>query len=160
MTKLIETSDEVRKVLGQAKKAAQRYRTLTGKPLGISGEVAEFEAARLLNLELMDARHPGHDAVRIQSGRRQRLEIKGRCVLPGSRKSQRLGKIDISKPFDAVLLVLMDEHFNATEIYEADRQSVVDAIMAPGSKARNKRGQLAVSQFKKIGTLIWPDQSA
>jgi hypothetical protein len=38
--------DQVMEILGQAKALAQRYRALTGKPLGITGEVAEFEAAR------------------------------------------------------------------------------------------------------------------
>ena len=33
-------------ILRQAKKLAQEYRALTGKPLGITGEVAEYEAAR------------------------------------------------------------------------------------------------------------------
>jgi hypothetical protein len=32
-------------VLGRAKSAAIEYRKLTGKPLGITGEVAEYEAA-------------------------------------------------------------------------------------------------------------------
>jgi hypothetical protein len=33
-------------ILSQAKALAQRYRALTRQPLGITGEVAEFEAAR------------------------------------------------------------------------------------------------------------------
>lgn len=46
-------------VLERAKKLAQRYRALTGKPLGVAGEVAEYEAARLLGLELVAARQTG-----------------------------------------------------------------------------------------------------
>jgi hypothetical protein len=47
------------------------------------------------------------------------------------RKSQRVGKIDIAKPFDAVLLVLMDEKLNATAIYEAPRKKVIEAPHRP-----------------------------
>ena len=159
MTTRKDEIDEICIVLEQAKKIAHRYRVLTGKPLGITGEIAEFECARLLGLELADARQAGYDAIRIRNGKRQRLQIKGRCVPPGSRSSQRLGKIDIGKPFDGVLLVLMDEHFNATAIYEAGRQNVTDAIRKPGSKARNERGQLSVSQFKRVATLVWSDKS-
>ncbi len=88
---------------GTAEQEAQRYRVLTATPLGVTDEIAEFECARLLSLELADARQAECDTIRIQNGKRQRLQIKGRCVLSGSRSSQRLGKIDIGKPFDSVL---------------------------------------------------------
>lgn len=150
--------DEVMEILAQAKTLAQRYRELTGKPLGITGEVAEFEAARLLGLELVEARQEGYDAIRITNGKRRYLQIKGRVLLPGAKKSQRLSTIDIKKKFDGVLLVLMDESFNATAIYEADRKPVIAALTAPGSKARNVRGQLSVGGFQKISRQIWPQE--
>jgi hypothetical protein len=52
-------------------------------------------------------------------------------------------------------MVLLDENFDATEIYEADREAVLRALSAPGSKARNERGALALSKFKAIGRLRW-----
>jgi hypothetical protein len=140
-------------VLGEAKKLAQEYRALTGKPLGITGEVAEYEAARLLGVTLTPARQAGYDAVRESDGRT--FQIKGRCILPGCKPGQRLGSIDVAKPFDAVLLVLLDENFDAFEIHEADRAAVIAALSAPGSKARNERGALAVSKFKSIGQEVW-----
>jgi hypothetical protein len=155
-----KSNEEVFEILGAAKKLAQRYRTLTGKPLGIAGEVAEFEAARLLGVELVEARQSGYDATRLENGVKHRLQIKGRCVLPGASKSQRLGGIDVKKEFDGVLLVLMDEYLNATAIYEADREPVIGAITKPGSKARNKRGALAVSNFISIGRKVWPSEEA
>ncbi len=143
----------VMEVLGEAKKLAQEYRALTGKPLGITGEVAEYEAARLLGVTLTPARQAGYDAVRESDGRT--FQIKGRCILPGCKPGQRLGSIDVAKPFDAVLLVLLDENFDAFEIHEADRAAVIAALSAPGSKARNERGALAVSKFKSIGQEVW-----
>jgi hypothetical protein len=53
--------DRIMAILCDAKKLAQEYRTLTGKPLGITGEVAEYEAARLLGVELTPARQAGYD---------------------------------------------------------------------------------------------------
>lgn len=147
--------EDINKLLAQAKRLAQRYRALTGKPLGVAGEVAEFEAAQHLNLVLVPARQAGYDAVRRNGSKTQRLSIKGRCILPGSSKSQRVGKIDITKPFDAVLLVLMDEKLNATAIFEAQRDKVIAALTAPGSKARNERGSLSVSKFKSISKSVW-----
>ncbi len=100
--------------LAEAKKLARRYRTLTGKPLGVTGEVAEFEAARLLGLELVPPRHVGHNTIRIENGKRITLLIKWRCILPDSKPGQRIGKIDLRKPFDVVMPVLMDEALDAT----------------------------------------------
>ncbi len=111
--------DRVLEILREAKKLAQEYRTLTGKPLGITGEVAEYEAARLLGVELTQARQAGYDAIEhIDRGSRH-LQIKGRCLLPGCKPGQRLGSIDVSKEWDAVLMVLLDGNFEALEIWEA-----------------------------------------
>src|SRR5262249_33025166 len=136
-------NETVLEILRQAKKLAQMYRAATGKPLGITGEVAEYEAARLLSLELTPARQAGYDAIEREGGKR-RFQIKGRGVLPGGTPSQRLGSIDVHKEWDAVLLVLLDENFEALEIHEAPRAAVLEALAAPGSKARNERGALSV----------------
>lgn len=142
-------------ILAEAKGLAQEYRQLTGKPLGITGEVAEYEAARILGLQLTEARQAGYDAIEMVNGVTRRLQIKGRCLLPGCKSSQRLSKIDIKKDFDGVLLVVLDHQFDATHIYEAERDDVVAAITKPGSKSRNERGQLDVNKFKSIGRLRW-----
>jgi len=53
------------------------------------------------------------------------------------------------------MLVLLDENLDATEIYAVDRDQVVSALEAPGSKARNERGALSISKFRSIGKLVW-----
>ena len=148
-----EVQSEVMEILHEAKRLAQRYRHATGKPLGITGEVAEYEAARILGLKLTPARQAGYDAIEERQGSEHRLQIKGRCVLPNWKPGQRLGSIDIEQEFDSVLLVLLDENFDATAIYEADLQNVLAALSTPGSKARRKRGALGVAKFKAIGRL-------
>jgi hypothetical protein len=143
----------VMKILRDAKLLARRYRALTGKPLGITGEVAEYEAARILGVQLTPARHSEYDAIETARGKTRRLQIKGGCLLPNCKPGQRLGSIDRTKSWDAVLMVLLDESFDGTEIYEANRKAVLAALAAPGSKARNERGALGVNKFKAIGTL-------
>lgn len=142
-------------LLGKAKLIAQEYYALTGKPLGITGEVAEYEAARILGIKLTPARQAGYDAIEVIGGKARTLQIKGRCLLKGGSPGQRLGAIQPQKQWDAVLMVLLDSAFNATEIWEADRVPVLAALAAPGSKARNERGALAVAKFKAIGRLRW-----
>ena len=53
-------------------------------------------------------------------------------------------------------MVLMDRAMQTLEIWKAERDVVVAALDAPGSKARNERGALSVSKVKQIGTRVWP----
>ena len=77
-------------ILAQAKGLAREYRALTGKPLGITGEVAEYEAARILDIDLTPVRHAGYDVTRSSDGRR--YQIKGvACCLTASRASASAG---------------------------------------------------------------------
>ena len=118
----------------------------------MTAEIAEYEAARLLGLTLSPARQAGYDATRSTKDGEQLLQIKGRCILPGSKPGQRVGAIDPTKQWDAVLLVLLDREYAPTAIYEADRS----ALTTPGSRARNQRGQLSISKFRAIGRRVWP----
>jgi hypothetical protein len=70
------TTTAILEILSEAKKLAQRYRQLTGKPLGITGEVAEYEAARILGLTFTPARQAGYDAIETCDGREFQLQIK------------------------------------------------------------------------------------
>lgn len=154
MSEMAVPLGEIGEILQRAKQAAIDYYRLTGKPLGVTGEVGEYEAARLLGLTLADARAPGYDAT-DHSGRR--YQIKARAFSDaGRRKSQRLGSIKLDHAWEAVLLVLMDENLGTLEIWEAERSAVAEALSAPGSKARNERGALAVSSFKRIAKRVWP----
>jgi hypothetical protein len=147
--------EEVGKLIAKAKTLARRYRELTGRPIGITGEVAEYEAMRLLGLNPAKVRQAGYDAIRSKGRVKEYLQIKGRCILTNN-PGQRLGKIDLKHRWDAVLLVLLDVDFEPTAIYEAKREAIEEALKAPGSKARNERGALSVSKFKSLGKRVWP----
>ena len=142
-------------LLTEAKSLAKRYKRLTGRPLGITGEVAEFEATRLLDLELAQVRQSGFDAIRRDGDSVTKIQIKSRCLPPNPKPGQRMGTIQLDKEWDSVVLVLLDEDLDPIEIHEADRPEITEALLAPGSKARNERGALGVNKFKSIGRLIW-----
>lgn len=142
----------LKSVIQEVKKLAKQYRDITGKPLGIAGEVGEFITADLLGLKLTEVRQPGYDAI-APNGRR--IQIKARCILPDSSASQRLGRIRLDHEWDTVMLVLMDINFEPVEIYEAPRSEIEHELTKPGSKARNERGALSVSKFQAISSLIW-----
>lgn len=150
---------KVVRLLNEARSVANRYRALTDRPLGITGEVAEVMAVETLGLTMAPARQDGYDATRRRDGKDERLQIKGRCILDPSKRGGRVPSIKFKHPWDAVLLVLLDQDLELVAIYEADRRTVKRALTKPGSKSRNERGSMAVEQFKRIGTKVWPKPS-
>lgn len=144
---------EIEEILAAAIDLASRYKALTGKPLGITGEVAEFSAAKILGLKLAEARKAGYDAIGQD---KRKIQIKGRCLPENPKPGQRLGAIRLDHDWDTVLLVIMNDSFSVTEMWEAYRSKVEAALLAPGSRARNERGALSISKFKQIGTQVWP----
>ena len=149
---------DIESILKSVKPLAIQYHNLTGKPLGVTGEIAEFEAARLLGLKLLGARSEGYDATKRKGGRSHRIQIKGRFKQEG-KKWGRVPSINIEKSFDSVMLVLMQDQYKVTEIWQATRRAVIKRLKEPGSKARNERNSMSVSQFKSIATLVWPQAS-
>ena len=156
-----EKTQRVQDLMAQAKLIAAEYYVLTGKPLGISGEVAEHDAARLLGLSLAPAREASVDATVIIDGIEETLQIKGRAVDPAKRYVGRVSKMKLEPRFDAALLVLMDKaSFETLEIWRAEYEAVAQRLTAPGSKSRNERGSMGISQFKSIARKIWPSEGA
>ena len=141
--------------MAEVRALAVEYYQLTGKPLGVTGEIGEVEAAEKMGLELGTARTDGYDAIRYD-GPYRLIQIKSRWRRDGVRPHDRVSTINISKEFDSVMLVLMRGDYKVYEIWEAGRQAVIDRLAAPGSKSRNERGQMGVSQFKSIADMVWP----
>lgn len=148
-------ADELLQLLRETKSLAQRYYRLTSKPLGVTGEVAEYEASRLLGVRLSDARQAGFDAVGDRDGVEITYQIKGRCFDVTLRSGQRVGSLSLKKKWDAVLLVLLDPNFETRAIWEASRSQLTPALTRPGSRARLERGQIGVNQFLRVASCVW-----
>jgi hypothetical protein len=152
----VTTIYSVDTLIAQARKLAADYRRATGKPLpGVSAEIGENDAARLLNLELVKDETLGYDA--IGHGRREgkRIQIKSRTIFDESKSGHRIGQLRTNQAWDSVLLVLMDDNYEPYEIYEAERADVLEAVAEAESSKRAKRGLLSVAKFKAISQLVW-----
>ena len=148
---------KLKQILRDAKRLSCEYYELTQKPLGVTGEVAEYEAAQKLHLNLTTARNPGFDASSRVGGKVVHYQIKGRAVSASKKYKGRVPKIVRAAKFDMVLLVLLDKsNLDAIEIWQASRRKVLARLKKPGSKARNERGQMGISQFKSIADRVWP----
>ena len=144
---------DVDKLMLEARKLAANYRKATGKPLGISSEIAIHDVARLMNLELIEASPGGYDA--IGKGKRdgKKIQIKGRTVATDMKSNQRVGQLKIDQQWDAVMLVLLNEDYEPLEIYEADREEILEVVNSSNSKRKN-RGAMSVAKFKFIAELV------
>lgn len=143
-------------LIAQARKLAADYRRATGKPLpGVSAEIGENDAARLLNLELVKDETLGYDAVGHGKREGKRIQIKSRTIFDESKSGHRIGQLRTNQDWDSVLLVLMDDNYEPYEIYEAGRDDVLDAVAEAETSKRAKRGLLSVAKFKAISQLVW-----
>lgn len=155
MTDNGETSEDhdarVREILAAVKPLAVEFYALTGKPLGVTGEMAEYIASEKLGLKLAPARTVGYDALRGD----ERIQIKGRAYGAKAKPGQRMSRIKLDAPCDTVLLVLLDNStLECREMWEAPYLAVCERLRLPGSKSRD-RGALGVSEFKALVRKIW-----
>ncbi|WCR10290.1 hypothetical protein JHW45_14650 [Paracoccus stylophorae] len=149
----------VEEILATIKPLASEYMRITGKPLGVTGEIAEYVVAQKLGLELASARTPGYDALRVKDGKIERVQVKGRVVGRSPSPGQRVGAIKQNADCDVVMLVLLDDDLDAIEIWEAPYGTIAEILSRPGSKAR-ERGQLGVAAFKAAARKIWPSPTS
>ena len=145
----------VEKLMAQTRKLAADYRRATGQPLPVTSEIANYDAANLLGLDLIQPPPGGYDALG-KSGEREgvRYQIKGRAIFDESKSGQRLGQLKLEQEWDAVVLVLLDEEYEPFEIYEAERREIEEALHESESK-RSKRGAMSIARFKNISRLVW-----
>ncbi len=142
----------VDKLMAEARRLAAEYRRATGKTLAISGEIAVSDAIHLLGLEAAPADAEGYDAVAYSADGERRYQVKARVVFDDTRRPHRLGQLRLDRPWDCLLLVLMDENYEPGEIHEASRAAVEQAL----EEARpNRRGTLSVARLRNIGRLVW-----
>jgi len=143
------------RLMAETRRLAAEYRRTTGKTLAVSGEIAIFDAVRLLGLQAVNEEGLGFDALELDDKPPRRLQVKARVIFDEARSGQRLGALRTDQPWDAVLLVLMNEAYEPVEIWEAERVPLLAAIEETSASARAKRGPLSVARFKHLGRLVW-----
>jgi len=144
------------KLISEARKLATDFRKGTGKPLaGVSSEIAEYDAAKLLDLDLEKSGEGGYDAVGCGGREGKRIQIKGRVITGDAKRGQRIGQLKVDQKWDSVVLVLMNEEHQTYAIYEAERETILSALNDACPSSRNKRGAMSVAKFKMISNLVW-----
>ncbi|MGD9604190.1 MAG: hypothetical protein AB7O21_16245 [Gammaproteobacteria bacterium] len=147
----------VDKLMAEARRLAAEYRRVTGKTLPLSGEIAVSDAARLLGLAVATAPDAGFDASRGEGDQCERFLIKARVVFDEQKGAHRLGELKLERPWDTLLVVLMNADYETVEIYAVPRDGVA-AALADGAAGR--KGTLSVPRVKIIGRRVWPADAA
>ena len=141
------------KLIAQARTLAAEYRRAMGKPLpGVSTEIGVHDAVRLLGLEPRGEGQGGWDALDPANG--ERIQIKSRAIFDDSKGGARIGQLKLNQEWDAVVLVIMDENYEPSEIYRAHRETLAD-YLDQASASRAKRGAMSVARFRILGELVW-----
>lgn len=144
----------VEKLMHETRHLAAKYRETTGTVLPVTGEIARFDAAKALQLKLIDDPSSPIDAIGTGAREGKKILIKGRAIFETTRSSPRIGQLNTDQDWDNVVLVLFNDHYEPEEIYEATRQDIIDT-MKPKDSNRKKRGAMSIAQFKIISQLVW-----
>ena len=143
------------KLMHETRQLAARYHQTTGNTLPVTGEIARFDVAKALNLQLIDDQTLGYDALGETEGKKIRILIKGRVIFENSRSSPRIGQVKPDGRWDNVVLVLFDDNYEPMEMYLATTDDITDAIDTKPESKNKKRGAMSIAQFKIIGQLVW-----
>jgi hypothetical protein len=142
------------KLIEETRRLAAEFRRTTGTMLPVSGEIARYDVARHLDLELNEQRSGGCDAIGTKQRKGLRVQIKGRVVGDCVNSGHRIGQLNPQADWDIVILSLMDNNFEALEMYQATREEIQQAMNNTSGK-RSKRGAISVSKFRIVGQLVW-----
>ncbi len=136
------TSDPL---IGQIIALAVEYKKQFNKNLGITAEIGEYKAAKLLKLQRVEGNiNPGYDAL----DGKKKVQIKTRIF---KKKAERTGNFSNHK-YDYALLVLLSPDYEVLEIYKATEYMVKNALDAQSYK----RPSLPIGKFMDIGRRIYP----
>jgi hypothetical protein len=142
-SRYIKPSVEMDRLVKRIISDAIKYQKLTGKKLGVTGEVGELLAARRLKLQLCSSSiEAGFDA-KDKSGKK--VQIKSRRSEQGEVPSPKGRTGTFSKhKFDYALLVLLSDKYKILEIWRAGYASV--SVLVKKHKRRNP----TIQEFEDI----------
>lgn len=141
------------KLMVQTRKLAAEYYQATNQPLPVSGEIAKYDASRLLELKKPDQDLSGVDAVSADG---IKVQIKSRVIFKERYSNYRIGQVNTDGEWDKVILVLMKPDYYPFEVYVADRSEIEDASESENPN-RAKKGAMSVAKFIAIGSLAWSE---
>lgn len=144
MREIIEINLSVQRVVDKAIKSAVEYEAVTGRKLGITGEVGEILVCKELGLNLLsDPIASGIDAIDHRGKTYQIKARRGNSDNPGAR----IGTFSKHK-FDYAILAILDHKYNIVKLYKATFNKIEPILQ------RHKKRNPPLRQFKSVATPI------
>ncbi len=142
---------EIDVLIHQLRQVAARYFEHRGQALGITNEIGELEASRRLSLRLVDgARHDAHD------GHGARLCIRTRVIRnPDKFDTICINGLRFDTPWEAALIVLLEDQLEALSIYRACRQELETAIRENRFRKAKHQQAFAIKTIVRCSGLVW-----
>lgn len=120
------------------------YRKRFKKNLGITSEVGEYKASKLLKLKRVEGNiNPGYDAI----DGKKKVQIKARIFKSNTDRTGNFSK----HRFDYALLVLLSPEYEVMEIWKASENKVLGAIKAQSYS----KPSLPIGKFMNIGQCVY-----
>lgn len=142
--KFIKISSAVDRTTKQAIRSAINYEKVTGRKLGITGEIGEILVCKELGLKLLaDSIASGIDAIDNKGKTYQIKARRGNSDNSGAR----IGAFSKYK-FDYAVLAILDHKYNIIELYKVTFKKIKPILQL--YKKRNP----PLRQFKNVATLI------
>ena len=142
------------KLINETRRLAAEFKRTTGTMLPVSGEIARYDVARLLDLTLNEDHNCGYDAMGNNHREGLRVQIKSRVIGDTVNSGHRIGQLNLNGDWDIIILSLMDNEFEPLEMYQLSHEEVAKAL-ALSSEKRGKRGAISVAKFRIISELVW-----
>lgn len=121
------------------------YRQRFGKSLGVTSEIGEYKASKLLMLDRAQGNiNKGFDAVDSEG---KKVQIKSRIC---SRNKGRTGVFK-NYDFDYAVLVLMSEKYEIICIYKLGKQEIKEEI----ERQHYTKNSLPINKFIKIAKQVY-----
>jgi hypothetical protein len=147
------------KLMQETRRLAAEYRQSTGQTLPISGELARYDAARLLKLLPLDKPLKSVDFMGSEGPlANQLIQIKSRVIFDKEKTGYRIGQLDVGANWQICALVLYQANYEPTAIYIATQAMIVETLSKRPTTAK-ARGLMSLAQFKRLANLIWTPEN-
>jgi len=142
MNRFININPSVKKVVGVVIQSAINYGKVTGRKLGITGEIGEVLVCDKLKFKLLaDPITSGYDAV---DNKGKKYQIKTRR---GNSNKGRVGRFSNHK-FDYAILAILDEGYKLKELYQVPFKKLEPVLR------KHLRRNPSLLEFKKVADKI------
>ncbi len=142
-------------LMAQTRRLAALYRQTTGQTLPVSAELSRYDAAQLLGLSVISgAPRAGVDFTGSQGPYHcKNIQVKSRVIFNDNNSGYRIGQLNLSMPWEIVVLVLYEANYEPFAIYAATKEEVIASLSQTTHK--QARGAMSLAKFKAISQLIW-----